>query len=256
MFKNSIAPIGATFIVALCATLLTVPSAGAVVLAPGGVINPTGTTFAANPDLGGLVINDNVLGFRMDPTPATPLMDVGGNVQNRVVRNGSNNLIFAPRIRDTFNIDGGIFAVTAFRLEGFGTFSTDVDFRTDGLGDKGFTSVSRSVSGDIMTFRYDNPLLVDAINPPGRQEESFFPSILTDAVAFADIGLMTIFGQLVEEDASGALNPLSDLVSVTIDGIAVPVAPVPLPGAMLLFGPALAGLVLARRQRRGEPVVS
>ena len=147
--------IALAFPLTFVAWLGLISSASALPLAPGAVIFPTGTTSAANPDLAGVNQNDNLIQFRMDPTPGTPFTDVGGNVQNRVTENASGNLIFGPRIRDTFNIDGGTFGILGFRLEGFGTFSTDVDFRTDGLGDKGFTSVSRSNDGNIMTFRYD-----------------------------------------------------------------------------------------------------
>ena len=56
-------------------------------LNPGSVVFPGGADFA-DPVHGGaqLVINDNLIDFRLDPTPQFPLNDVGGNIQNRVTR--------------------------------------------------------------------------------------------------------------------------------------------------------------------------
>lgn len=230
--------------IGLCA-LFTTPS-HAVPLPPGGVIFPVGTTSAGDPTLGGVVQNDNLIDFTIDPTPASPATLTGGEVQNRVIlEDASGFLTFAPRIRDTFNIDGGTLAIIAFRLEGFGMTALDVDFRTDGLGDKGYSSVSRSVSGDLMTFRYDDPLFVDSI-APGRQEESLFPSIRSDATLFDYSGSMTIFAQLAPGDVPGG-----ELFSVTIDGLAVPMSPVPLPASALLMLGAMGALGALRRKRRG-----
>lgn len=223
-------------------------SAFAIPLGNGAVVFPGGVDFT-DPVHGGIqiVVNDNLINFRMDPTPATPLTDVGGNVQNRVTQTAGGTLNFAPRIRDTFNIDGGTFAITAFRLFGYGSANVDVDFRTDGLGDKGFSSVSRSVDGDTMTFRYDDPLFIDAI-APGRQEESLFPSLVTDATNFELTGRMTVFGYLL--DGTGGQPSFDQLVSVSVGGLAVPVAPVPLPASALLLLGGIAGLRMLKRGQR------
>jgi hypothetical protein len=223
------------------ALTLAVPAI-AVPLVPGGVVFTTGDTAAANPALPGGVANDNLIAFSYDPTPATPATNIGGNIQNRVVQSNTlGTLIFATRIRDTFNIDGGTFSILGFQLEGYGSATTDVDFRLDGLGSKGFSSVSRSADGDLMTFRYADRLFVDAINPPGRQETSFFPSIVTDATEFDLTGTMTIFGEIlplgaVDDSASNSQN----IFTITVDGIAVPksaIPPVPIPaGGGFLIG--------------------
>ena len=208
----------------------------------GGVIFPGGTTSAADPDLAGTIINDNLIpiGF------GGPLIVANYSIQNRVVRSdNSGALIFAPRIRNPFNNGFSTrFEIVAFRLTGFADATlTDVDYRTDGLGDKGFTSVSRSLDGDTLTFRYGDPLLNDAFDPPGVRDTSFFPSIKTTALHFRKTGTLTLLGRSSDAD------PDDPLQSVTIRGIAVPgVVPLPASGLMLIGG--LAGLgALARRRR-------
>jgi hypothetical protein len=151
-------------------------------------------------------------------------------------------MVFRPRIRDTFNIafvDG--FEITSFRLDGYAGWDTDVGYRTDGLGDDGPSSVSRSVDGDLLTFRYDDTLFIDGL-APGVQEESLFPYIVTDAPNYEFTGTMTIFGR-------EARNP-TNTFETRITGLAVP-STIPVPAAAWLFGSGLMGLVaVARRQRK------
>ena len=235
--------------VIVCALMAAAP-AWAAPLAPGGIINPTGTT-AADPVHGGIqtVINDNLIQFGIDPTPATPLTLMNGFVQNRVTDPVvGDNLRFAPRIRDTQFIEPGTFLIDSFSLTGYAGFSTDVEFRTDGLGDVGFESVSRSADGDRLNFRFDEFLRIDGI-APGLRQESLFPSIVTDAQAFNYSGTMTIVGYLLNLDANGAIIPPSanDIFSVTIGGIAAPTT-VPLPASAFLLIAGLAGLAGMRRR--------
>lgn len=229
-----------TRILTTTAFVVAAHAANAVVLAPGGVAFTTGTTAAADPTLAATVINDNLIDFRYNPSPATPLTDVGGNVQNRVASGLlTDDIFFAPRIRDTFNIDGATFSIIGFSVNGYAGIDLDVDFRTDGLGDKGIFSVSRSADGDLLTVRFEERLFVDAINPPGRQEESLFPSFRTNASGFSNTGTMTIFGEILplaalDDSASVAAN----VFSFTVDGIAAP-TPVPVPAPLLLMSAAL-----------------
>lgn len=223
-------------------------SALAVPLANGGMVATSGSTFT--PQNSGLIQNDNIIGFSYDPTPLIVFNDVGGEVQNRVIENADGDMVFMPRIRETYNIDGGTFVISEFQLTGYAGFETDVDYRTDGLGDKGFTSVSRSADGDVLTFSFDDPLYVDAISPPGRREESLFSSIITNATEYDLSGTMTIIGYMVPLGTTMP-DPLADLFSITLNGIVAPTtAAVPLPAPLALLGAGLLGLGAVGRKKR------
>jgi hypothetical protein len=225
-------------LIAIAATVAFSTTTQAAVLLPGNVIFPAGDTSATAPNSNGVVQNDNLIPFSI---PITTFTSVGGNVQNRVVlSNNLNTMVFGPRIRDTFNIATAGFEIIGFRLDGYAGWDTDVGYRTDGLGDKGPSSVSRSADGDLLTFRYEDPLFIAGI-APGLQEESLFPYIITDAPSYSLIGSMTIFGLDTAET--------DNLLSVTIDGLAVP-SPVPIPAAAWLFGTALIGFVGFSRRRK------
>lgn len=225
-------------LIAIAATLAFSATTQATVLLPGDVIFPAGDTTVTAPNSNGVVQNDNLIPFSF---PITPLTDVGGDVQNRVVLSDIlNTMVFGPRIRDTFNIATIGFEIVAFELDGYAGWETDVGYRTDGQGDKGPSSVSRSADGDLLTFRYDDPLFISGI-APGPQEESLFPFIITDAPRYSLTGSMTIFGL----DTADPNN----LLSVTIDGLAVP-SPVPIPAAAWLFGTALIGFISVSRRRK------
>lgn len=225
-------------LLAAFAVMLLSTAATAAPLLPGGVIFPAGDTAITAPNTTGVVQNDNLIPFSFDITAFT---NVGGNVQNRVAEsNLLNTMIFSPRIRDTFNIATRGFEIIGFSLDGYAGWSTDVGYRTDGLGDKGPTAVSRSADGDRLTFRYGDPLFISGLFG-GPREESLFPYITTDAPSYALTGSMTLFG-------INTANP-EELFSVELTGLAVP-SSVPEPAAGLLFGTGLAGLLGMSRQRR------
>ena len=217
-------------------------AAFALPLVPGGVVNPTGTTFAADPEQGGLVIQDNLLAFSTTD-PAVPLSPVAsGNVQDRVVRSTlTGNLIFAHRIRDVQSLFGTVGGVIR-RLEygGYannGSFTSDVDFRLDGVGDEGSPAAVRSVDGNVIgwALSLDVGSLVGSV-----REESRFLTIKSNAKHFSNTGYIDIWA--TRGDGTG-------LFKTRLTGIAVPdVAPVPLPASALMLGVALAGL--ARFQRK------
>ena len=226
-------------ILAAFAALLFSTTVNAAPLLPGGVIFPAGDTVATAPTTAGVVQNDNLISFSFDITPFTI---VGGNVQNRVVESSLlNTLVFSPRIRDTFNIATLGFEIIGFSLDGYAGWNTDIGYRTDGLGDKGPTSVSRSADGDRLTFRYADPLFVSGLFG-GPQQESLFPYIVTDATDYALTGSMRLLGR-------DAAHP-ERLFSVELTGLTVPTT-VPEPALAWLFGSGLLGLMGLRRQRNG-----
>lgn len=228
-------------LMAAFAALMFSTTVNAAPLLPGSVIFPTGDTVATAPATAGVVQNDNLISFSFDITPFT---HVGGNVQNRVVESGLlNTTIFSPRIRDTYNIATLGFEIIGFSLDGYAGWDTDIGYRTDGLGDKGPTSVSRSADGDRLTFRYGNPLFVSGLLG-GPREESLFPYIVTNAANYAFTGSMRLFGVDVAHPER--------LFSVELTGLAVP-ATVPEPTIAWLFGTGLLGLMGITKRRNWFP---
>lgn len=227
----------------IAALTLSVGSALAAPLAPSGTVGLSGTT-TADPVHGGIlsIVNDDLIGFQLDSTPSTLLAGAGGNLQNRVMKPGSGLLIFAPRIRDTFNDESVIVSITEIVISGFAGFDTDVEYRTDGLGNVGPNEASRSADGNDITLSYGVPIVIgfDVGQP---QQTSFFPSIATNATEYALIGTATISGYV--SDINGVQT--GAFLSTTIDGVAVPVSPVPLPASALLLFAGLAGLGALRR---------
>jgi hypothetical protein len=179
------------------------PRAGlAVVVAPGTVHPLSGTTSAANPNLAGVVQSDPLVPFEIVDDAGAVL--VRGNLQDRVVRsNATGTLVFAPRLRD-LEAPSGPAEVIVLRVTGHDGVSTDVEYRTDGLGDIGPGSVSRSAgAGDVLTFRYAPA----SIAPP---DESLFISIFTDAEHFARSGSTTIVARAENGKLSSVTIPFTN----------------------------------------------
>jgi len=223
------------------AALAVGSTAGAVIVAPGTGSPLTGTTSAANPDLAGTVVNDNVIAWAITDGMGTTL--VSGNLQNRVVRSDTlGTLIFAPRLTDIVYGALGPASSLSLSLGDYGAGTLDVDYRTDGLGEATFPVVVRSASGDTLFF----PFVEGA---PGF-DSSLFLSILSTATDFGLTGLFTIsatFGSATEGDGS----PMT--FSTAVGGLAVPGmggSVIPLPAAAPLFLGALALGGAIRRRRR------
>ncbi|QIE56246.1 hypothetical protein G5B40_12715 [Pikeienuella piscinae] len=215
---------------AVALATLSLPAA-ALPLTPGGLVFPGGTSVAADPDLVGTVENDNLITALFQ----NGIFVAGYDVQNRVTRSGNTGaLIFGPRI--TALLNNGFsdnFQVIGFDLTGFGGFDLDADFRTDGLGDTGFSSISRSGDGDLLSFIFESPLRNGQLDQDPHVD-SLFPSLVTNAMAFDLSGTMTIYGRRIEDGLT---------LSTTITGLAAPTTVVPLPtsatfllGAVGLFG--------------------
>jgi hypothetical protein len=235
-------------LVPLLAVLLlpALPVFALPVLPGGAVVNPTGTTSAADPEQAGLILTDGTIDYTVFQDPGSPLLRVFGVVQNRVIESAvTGNMIFAPILREPRNLIANTsFGITGFRVTGYAGWDVDVDFRTDALGDKGFTDVARTADGDRMTFLYGDPLRVDSL-APGLLEESLPPAIKTNARAFQFTGTMDIFGQFYDPTGTFLDGPT---FTTTITGLAVPAA-VPLPAGLMLMLSALAGLIGLRRLR-------
>ena len=228
-----------THVLAGLAALLLSTTGHATQVLPGSVAFLAGDTSVTAPNTTGVVKNDNLIPFQFQ---LSQFQSVGGNVQNRVVESTNlGTMVFDPRIRDTFNIATLGFEIFGFTLNGYAGWDTDIGFRIDGLGDVGPTSVSRSVDGNLLTFRYDDPLSISGL-AGGLQEESLFPFIVTDAPTYALTGSMILYGR-------STANP-DQLMAVTITGLAVPSA-VPLPAPLVLLGSGLALLLgIGKRKLR------
>lgn len=214
----------------------------AATLSLGGATNVTGTTAASDPELPGVVVNDNILTapFLRVPDPDS-FFFVGFDIQNRVVEsNTEGTMIFGPRIRFGANVTGGNFFIDSLRLSGYGDFETDVAYRTDGLGDAGPTFANRSVDGDVLNFDFGFPLVVGNLVQSVKQE-SHFLSIKTNATHFENTGRASIFGRHI--DYPGLTFRLD------YAGLAVPtVAPVPLPASVLFLLGGVGALFGLRRK--------
>ena len=217
------------------ATLLAVlfsisQAAHAVIVLPGDNNVPlSGTTLAANPDLAGVVLVDALRPFSIQDNSGTTILT--GNVQDSVMRsNNTGELIFTPRLRNLVKPMDQAWIV-GLQTTGYTGFATDIDFRTDGIGDVGPNSASRDITGNELFFRYDPNIIV----PP---EDALFLSVFTDATVFDRTGSITIFAQ----------NDLGRIFSTTLVDTLTPAVPVP--AAAWLFGSGLIGLIgIARRKK-------
>lgn len=184
--------------------LVFAPAARAVNVNPGATQALGGTTLAANPDLlGSSVGGDRNHPFVIRDTSNNIVMQ--GDIQERVSRSTNlGTLIFQHRLR---NLTGPAGArVTGVDRDGFHGVSTNIDWRSDGLGDVGPDAVTRSSDGDLLSFRH-NP---SVIAPP---DEGYFTFSLTDVPDYDLTGRITIYAQA---------SPTSTVYRTILDGVASP----------------------------------
>ena len=115
-------PLGAAALLAACL-------AAAVPLVPGTAVTLPGTTFADRPELGGTVVQDDLVPFSFVGSPTGGL--ISGTVQNRVVLTGAGTYDFYWRVTNDANSAG---AVGTLRLGNLLPSAYDADWRADGSG--------------------------------------------------------------------------------------------------------------------------
>jgi hypothetical protein len=217
-------------------------SAQAAPLAPGDNIFVTGSTAVSHPETTGVVLQDSILSTPNVGVPALPFQFARFEVQNRVVESAvDGTMVFMPRILFGSNVTDGNLLVDRVEMFGFGGFSIDATYRTDGLGDRGPTFASRSADGQTLDFTFGMPLVINNL-VGGVVEESYFFALKSNATAFENTGRISIFARAQGDDYN--------TYRFDVGGLAVPTA-VPLPASLpLLASVLLAGLGLARTRAR------
>jgi hypothetical protein len=217
----------ATTVATACAAGLLAIPAGAISLLPGDTVVLSGTTTAARPELEGTIIEDEFVPVSFSDGQGGTISAV---VQTRIVQEDvAGTLDFYYRI--TSFEETTDLSITALRLSGFDSLATDVDFRTDGVGDLGPDAAIRFSPPDdqFINFLFGE----DPANPtlaPGQ--ESLFMFVKTDATSF------TMSSANLTTTENGIISP-QFLVF----------APVPEPQGLALLALALAA---ARALRAGS----
>lgn len=171
-------------------------------LPPGGAVDLLPAGFTGNPELAAAVVEDRLLPFEI--RNAAGAVVLSGNIQDRTSRSTvTGNIIFAPRIRDLSGPASGA-KIVAISKSGFAGSEVRVAYRVDGSGSVGMPRAARSADGDTIRFEFERPF--------GPPDESFFPSIVTNATARNDDSAIVIEARL----------PDGTPVSVTIPGAQSP----------------------------------
>ena len=217
---------------AVCAYGQSVP------LPPGSLDVPLpGTTSAAEPDLAGLVLADQLISFTgLDN--ATGGTAITGTLQDRVVQETlTGNLDFYGRITIT-DFGNNLGAIDSIGMGSFAGFNVNANFRTDGLGVQGPDAASSSIDGSEVAWYFESP---QRLGTPGGASESLFFFAQTDAKNFDSNGSARIVDYSVRD---GGINP-----TINLAGFYEPV-PVPEPATLSFVGlVGLTSLVIARRRK-------
>jgi hypothetical protein len=188
----------------------------AVPLPPGSADVPLpGTTSAAEPNLAGPIIADQIIPFTgLDN--GTGGIAITGTLQDRVVRETlTGDLDFYGHITIT-DFGNNLAAIDSIGMGSFAGFNVNANFRTDGLGVQGPNAASRSNDGSEVAWFFESPLRLGAT---GGASESLFFFAQTDATSFDNNGSARIVAYSL---LNGGIDP-----TINLTGIYEPVVGVP-----------------------------
>jgi hypothetical protein len=209
-------------------------AAQAVILPPGSTAALPGITVAADPDLAGVVLVDDLVPFSFAANGGK----IFGSVQVRVVRSTiDNTLDFYWRVFNNAESSG---VIGSFRIGDFFSSVYDANWRIDGLGDVAPVSATHfgGAFESFVNFNFGNLLA------PGHSSRF----LLLDTTA--------------TEFARNAMYDLTNLGQTQISGLFSMYGPssrqVPEPGTLAMLAFALGALAWAARRRpaavRATPV--
>ncbi|CAN5920451.1 hypothetical protein BH11PSE8_BH11PSE8_36730 [soil metagenome] len=211
----------------------TLVSPRAVFVVLGNGFSLPATTLAAQPFLQGHVLEDELISFSLAVSPGSMDM-ITGTVQQRVVReDASGTLDFYWRVTE---VNGGTLG--SFRVGGFAATTFDADYRIDGLGDVGPTSLRHFAAGTGgATDDYSaNFNFSDAADPLSSGKSSKFMFLHTDATHYAKTGFMDLAG--------------TGTVTASATFAAFSPAPVPEPQTYALMLAGLGAVAMTARRRK------
>ena len=210
-------------------------TASAITVSPGDTVSLPGTTSAAESYLAGTVLQDELINFSLKADQSPNAATITGTVQQRVVQEDiTKTLDFYWRIT---SLSGG--SLGYFRVGKFNSTVFDANYRTDGLGDVGPTSIIRFKPGmggatddKAVNFNFTNS---DSLDSLAAGQESYFLFLHTNATEYAKTAFFDIA-------SSGTYTLSQSFAAYT------PAVPEPETYAMLMAGLGLMG-VFARRRR-------
>lgn len=152
----------------------------AVILPPASVVPISGTSVAAQPSLGGVVLADRVVPISITyPNVQGKKVIWRGQLQSRVVRGADNRLDFYYRVMsdptNTINVSG-VAVFTSPDAIPYLSNNLDVDWRKDGIGAVGPNSVTNGGASLVFSFAPGGVA-------PGQSSRFFY--VRTNAVRFA-----------------------------------------------------------------------